>query len=92
MSGRIYDINDSAKEEATELKEAGVCKKTENKMNSGIECNLKLISFSNSCQMSENGKGNAMGNLTGNTTGNFMGNATGNVRTISSQHVSFLHY
>ena len=40
ISGHIYDVNDSAEEEATELKEAGVYKRTDNKMNSGKEGNF----------------------------------------------------
>ena len=91
FSGRIYDVNDCAEEEATELKEVGVCKRTENKMNSGKEGNLKLICFSNSCEMSENTTGNATGyftgNLIGNAMGNSMGNAMGNLRTILSQNL-----
>ena len=68
-----------------------MCKKAENKMNGGKEGHLKLISFSNSCEMSENTTGNAKGNLTGNLTGNAMGNVMGNdkgnLRKISRQHV-----
>ena len=48
-------------------------------MNSGKEGHLKLISFSNSCEMFENATGNATGNLTGNITGNATGNVMGNV-------------
>ena len=87
----VNHVNYSAEEKATEFKEVGVCKKTENNMNSGKEGHLKLISFSNSCEIFENATGNAMGNLTrnvtGNVMGNVMGNAMGNLRMIPSQHV-----
>ena len=74
----LNHVNDSA-EEATELKEVGVCNKTENNMKSGKEGHLNLISFSNSCEMFENAMRNATGNLMGNLTGNVMGNIMGNV-------------